>query len=349
MLEILNKRSRDVFEIVVENYLRHGEAISSKFAAKKMQHHVSSATIRNIFQDLERNGLLISPHTSAGRIPTDIGLKLYVNAYIESNNAKKIHDEDYDRLSRDIEKKATLEEIMQNTSKMLSSLSREASFIVVPKNVTTLKQIEFLPVAENKVLAVLVGENGMIENMIFQYDTKISASELIEISNYLTYRLCGRTMEQVQYLIRKELEAEKNEFEQLKEKLSEEEAIHDIASRQESKHHFVITGKSNLFNDVQSIQELEYLRTLLDRIEKQQTILDILSLTEKAESVQVFIGAKDTLFYQAGCSVILNTQRDQDNNIVGAVGVIGPKRMNYAKIIPIVDYTGDLIRRLLHV
>ena len=347
MITELNDRSREILRHIVDSYVESGEPIGSRTLSKRLNLDLSPATIRNVMADLEDAGLLYSPHTSAGRLPTDAGLRLFVGGILEIGNLTE--DE---RQSIDIQcagSPNSLEGLLEDAISALSGLSRCASLVLAPKTRSPLRHIEFVNLSPGRALVVLVTENGIVENRVIQTPRGMPPSGLVEATNYLSARLVGRTLSEAYEEIIAELDSHRAELDELTTRLVESGlaiwAGDGAGGGQQGS--LIVRGQAHLLEDVTAVADLEKIRALFTALETKEEMLKLLSLTDTAEGVQIFIGADNTLFNLAGCSMIVGPYNNAEEAIIGAIGVIGPTRMNYAHIIPMVDYTSKLISRLL--
>lgn len=343
MISDLNERSREVLRQLVDNYLLTGVPVGSRTLARRLNLDISPATIRNVMSDLEDLGLLFAPHTSAGRLPTEAGLRLFVDGLLEIGNLT--------RQERDaIEKQCagsshSIDGLMSEATSALSGLSGCASIVFAPKTESPLKHIEFVNLSPGRTLVVLVAENGIVENRIFTTPENLPPSTLVQATNFLGARLVGRTISEAYDEIITELEDHRALLDELTRKVVESGLGTWTGSPQDGA--LIVRGQANLLDDVTAVTDLEQIRKLFDALETKEEVLKLLSLAETAEGVQIFIGADNNLFNMAGVSMVVNSFRNTNQQIVGAIGVIGPTRMNYARIIPMVDYTAKLIKRLI--
>jgi len=339
----LNERSRQVLRHIVDAYVETGEPVGSRSISRRLGMALSPATIRNVMSDLEEAGLLYAPHTSAGRLPTDRGLRLFVNGLLELGDLTQ--DE-----RRTIDGKCaaagrSVPEVMEEASQQLSGLSRCAGLVVAPKAERTLKHIEFLHLGPGRALVVLVTEDGQVENRIIDVPVGLPSSSLIEASNFLASRLVGRTLAEARAAVMTEMEQHKAELDSLTSRVVEAGlatwAGGNIGGA------LIVRGQANLLENVTALSDLERIRALFAALETKESLAKLLDSAETAEGVQIFIGAQNELFGLAGCSMVIAPYRDSRQKIVGAVGVIGPTRINYARVIPMVDYTARVIGRIL--
>jgi len=343
MIRELNERSREIFRQIVDVYLETGEPIGSRTISRRLSVSLSPATIRNVMADLEDAGLLFAPHTSAGRLPTEAGLRLFVDGLLGVGNLG-----DEDRLAiahRCAGTGVSIEGLLERATETLSGLSRCAGLVMAPKTDYPLKHIELVNLSPGRTLVVLVTENGVVENRIVETPAGLPPSALVEASNYLSARLVGRTLEEARAEILAELQAHEAELDQLTTKLVESGLA--IWAGGERGGSLIVRGQAHLLEDVQAIGELEQIRSLFTALETKETLVRVLSMVDKADGVQIFIGSGNALFNVAGCAMIVSPYRDGRERIIGAIGVIGPTRINYARIIPMVDYTAKLVGRLV--
>jgi heat-inducible transcriptional repressor len=341
MIGTLNDRSREIFRKVVDAYVETGEAVGSRTLSRRLGMSLSPATVRNVMADLEEAGLLYAPHTSAGRVPTEAGLRLFVDGLLEIGALSREERESID--GRCAATGRSLASVLEEATTMLSGLSRCAGLVVAPKQDAALKHIEFVQLGPGRALVVLVSENGLVENRIIDVPLGLPASSLIEATNYLSQRLVGRTIDDARRLIKTELEQHRAHLDELSRKVVEA----GLATWSQAGGYLLVRGQGQLLADVQQMADLERIRALFAMLETKDAMVRLLDASEKAEGVQIFIGAENELFSMAGCSVIIAPYANREEKVVGAIGVIGPTRMNYARIIPMVDYTAKVIGRIL--
>jgi heat-inducible transcriptional repressor len=328
--------------MIVDAYVETGEPVGSRTLSRRLGQH-SPATIRNVMADLEELGLLFAPHTSAGRLPTELGLRLFVDGLMELGGLT-----DEERAAIDGQCQATgrsMPEVLEQASTMLSGLSHAACMVVAPKSERPLKHIEFVHLAPGRALVVLVTEGGMVENRLIDVPIGLPMSTLMEATNYLTQRLTGRTIGTARSQIVQDLEGQRAELNALTRKVVE--AGLATWSNGSDQGALIVRGQSHLLDSVTEIADLERLRGLFSALEAKEQLLKLLEAADAAEGVQIFIGAENELFGLAGCSAVISPYRDSQRQLIGAVGVIGPSRINYARIIPMVDYTAKVIGRIL--
>ncbi len=340
----MNDRSREVFRHIVDAYVETGEPIGSRTLSRELGLDLSPATIRNVMADLEDLGLLFAPHTSAGRLPTELGLRLFVHGLLEHGNLTQAERESIEAQCSGAGRSLT--EVFEEASQTLSGLSRCAGLVVAPKAEETLKHIEFVSLGPGRALVVLVSASGVVENRIIDVPVGLPASSLVEASNYLTSRLVGRRLSEAQDDIRKELETQRAELNELTGKLIEA-GLAFWGGGEERSGALIVRGQAQLLEDITAVEDLERVRQLFTALETKESLLRLLTLTDSAQGVQIFIGAESDLFSLTGCSLVIAPYSNSENTVVGAIGVIGPTRIDYARIIPMVDYTAQVIGRLI--
>jgi heat-inducible transcriptional repressor len=342
-LRNLNQRSLDIFKRIVEGYLETGEPVGSRNLSRLLPTPLSPASVRSVMQALEEIGLIFSPHTSAGRMPTEIGLRFFVDALLEIGD---IDDEERRRIEAQLggPHDRTFEAILTEATTMLSGMTRGAGVVLTMKDNSRLKHIEFMRLEAERALAVLVGEDGSIENRILPIPSDLPVSALIEASNYLNARIRGRTLSQV----RAELEASRLAAERELDELTARVVNAGLAGWAEGRgqSQLIVRGQANLLSDLTAAEDLERIRLLFADLETKSEVIDLLSRAEGGEGVRIFIGSENKLFSLSGSSMIAAPFRDGQQRIVGVLGVIGPTRLNYARIVPMVDYTSKLLARL---
>lgn len=337
----LTTRARDIFRLVVEGYLANGIPVGSKTLAGDSGLNLSPASIRSVLAELEQLGLLAAPHTSAGRMPTETGLRLFVDGMMQvaEPTAKE---------RRTIEERLAMpgpiEAALEATSALLSDVSGAAGMVMVPRREPRLAQLTLVPLAPTRALAVLVGEDGGIENRVIELGAPTSASALEQAGNFITARLAGRTLAEAATAMRAELSAGRSQLDAASRDLVERGLAvwsEDAARRPV----LIVRGAANLLDEA-AIGDIERVRLLLDDLESKQTVAELLETARAAESTRIFIGSENRLFALSGSSVIAAPYRDHDGKVVGVLGVIGPTRLNYARVVPIVDFTAQTLSRM---
>ena len=339
----LNERSREIFRLIVDGYVQTGEPVGSRTLSRLLAQNLSPATIRNVMADLEEAGLLYAPHTSAGRLPTEAGLRLFVHGLLELGNLAEDERHNIEALCR--ARGRSLAQALEEATSALSGLSRCAGVVVVPKQERPLKHIEFVHLGPGRALVVLVTEDGLVENRVIEVPQGLPPATLVSAGNFLNSRLIGRTIEEARVDIEDEINSHRVQLDELTSKVVSTGLASWAGGDSDSA--LIVRGQANLLEDVTALADLERLRSLFEMLETKETVLRLLDASKKAEGVQIFIGAESHLFGVAGCSVIIAPYQNSREQIVGAIGVIGPTRINYARIIPMVDYTAKVIGRLI--
>lgn len=338
----LNDRAREVLRGVVESYVETGEPVGSRALTRKIAESLSPATIRNIMADLQDLGLLYAPHTSAGRLPTEAGLRLFVNGLLEVGNISEEERENIEARCAAVGRSVT--EALEQATSLLSGLSRCASVVMAPKTEQPLKHIEFVHLGPGRALVVTVTQAGQVENRLIDTPVGMPASVLVEATNYLNARLIGRTFEEARRLIGEDLKLKRAELNDLTARVIES-GLATWAGEPGSA--LIVRGQARLLEDITVIADLERVRALFDALERGENFIRLLELANTGPGVQIFIGADNPLFANTGCSMVVAPFRNSQEQILGAIGVIGPTRLNYARIIPLVDYTARTIGRMV--
>jgi len=340
----MNDRSREVFRRVVEGYLETGAPVGSRTLTRTMTESVSAATIRNVMQDLEHLGLLGSPHVSAGRIPTQTGLRMFVDGLLEVGDL----DQD-DRAKIDESRGANdtdVSALLDRVGSALSGVTRGASLVLTPKHEAAIKHIEFVSLASDRALAVLVFADGHVENRVFTPSPGQTPASMREAANFLNALAEGRTLSELSTLMRREITNRRREIDTLARTMVEE-GLAVWTDQGESTERLIVRGRGNLIGEQADEADLDRIRTLFDDLERKRDIADFLDLTEEGDGVRIFIGSENKLFSLSGSSLVVSPYMNADRKIIGAVGVIGPTRLNYGRIVPIVDYTAQLVGKMI--
>jgi heat-inducible transcriptional repressor len=339
----LNQRSSEVLRQIIDAFLETGEAVGSRTLSRNLGMEISPATIRNVMADLQDSGLLFSPHASAGRIPTEAGLRLFVDGLLEVGHLTETERQTIE--AQCAAEGRSVQQTLSEATRVLSGLSNCAGLVVAPKSDSALRHIEFVSLAPGRALVVLVTEDGSVENRIIEVPNGMPASTMVEASNFLSTRMVGKTIEEAQGQIMAELELHRRDLDVVTRKLVE--AGMATATGDGAEAALIVSGAERLLNDVQAVEDLEHVRSLYDALETKESLIKLLDMARGGEGVQIFIGAENDLFSLAGCSVVVAPYHNSEQQIVGAVGVIGPTRINYARIIPVVDYTAQIVGRLV--
>jgi heat-inducible transcriptional repressor len=344
-LSELNDRSREIFRRIVDSYLLTGEPVGSRNLARLIPMTLSPASVRNVMADLEAAGLIYAPHTSAGRLPTERGLRFFVDALLEVGD---LSTEDRDRIDAQVKAAAVnrnTEGLLSDATTLLSGLSRGAGVVVTSKAAAKLKHIEFVRLDQSRALAILVADDGSVENRVVELPRGLPPSALVEASNYLSERIRGRSIDD----LRSEMESAKREAERELDGLTAGLVEAGLASwaGEADQRKLIVRGQANLLEDLNAMEDLERIRLLFSDLETKKDVIDLLARAEGGEGVRIFIGSENKLFSMSGSSMIAAPFRDSERKIVGVLGVIGPTRLNYARIVPMVDYTARVISQLL--
>ncbi len=340
----MNDRTREVFRRVVEGYLTSGEPVGSRTLTRSLSEKVSAATVRNVMQDLEYLGLLDSPHISAGRIPTQAGLRMFVDSLLEVGTVAPEDQEKIDAtLGTNDNDVATL---LDEVGAALSLITRGASVVLSPKREAAIRHIEFVSLSSDRALVVLVFADGQVENRIFTPPPGQTPSSMREAANFLNALAEGLTLSELRHRIVGEIATRRQEIDSLAREMVEGGlALWENAG--EASERLIVRGRSNLIDGSADQSEIERIRVLFDDLERKRDIAEFLHLTEAGEGVRIFIGSENKLFSLSGSSLVVSPYMNSDRKIIGAVGVIGPTRLNYGRIVPIVDYTAQLVGRLV--
>ena len=341
----LNERSRAILREIVETYVATGEPVGSRNLSRALPMSLSPASIRNVMSDLEIAGLIYAPHTSAGRLPTQSGLRLFVDGLLEVGD---LGDDERRQIEAKIsdKRKTSIEQVLAEAGEMISGLSHCAGVVLAEKQVARLKHIEFVPLEPTKALVVLVSEDQNVENRVITLPPGLPPSALSEAANYLNAHIRGMTIAEARTAIETELGKAKAELDELTQKVIKA-GLAEWSGSFDDRKSLIVRGQSNLLKELTAVEDLERIRMLFDDLEQKRDLVQILGLAEHAEGVRIFIGSENKLFSLSGSSLIVAPFHDGERKIVGVLGVIGPTRINYARIIPMVDYTAKLVSRLL--
>lgn len=338
----LTERARVIFRLVVEGYLESGNPVGSKTLSEEEGVNLSPASIRSVLGELEALGLLSAPHTSAGRMPTEVGLRLFVDGMMQVAEPTA---EERAAIERRLSSAGPIEAALEATSAVLSDISGAAGMVMVPRREPRLAQMNIVPLDQGRALAVLVGEDGSIENRVLRLPPGSAVSALQEASNYITARLAGRTLAEAAKAMRTEIASGRSALDAASRDLVERGLAvwsEDAAERPV----LIVRGQSKLL-DEEALGDIERVRSLIDDLENKQAIVDLLDTARDAEATRIFIGSENRLFALSGSSVIAAPYRDREGKVVGVLGVIGPTRLNYARVVPMVDFTARSLGRLI--
>ncbi len=342
----LSERSREIFRQIVESYLATGEPVGSRNISRLIPMTLSPASVRNIMSDLESLGLIYAPHTSAGRLPTETGLRFFVDALMEIGDLTE-----RDRRAIEAQVAAgsgakSIDAVLNEASGLLSGLTRAAGVVLTDKGNVRVKHIEFVRLEPERALVVLVAEDGQIENRVVNVPAGLPTSALTEATNFLNAHVRGRTLAEARADLERALERAQAELDQLTQKIISA-GLASWSGGEDDERRLIVRGHAHLLDDLKALEDLERVRLLFDDLETKRGLIDILGRAERAEGVRIFIGSENKLFSLSGSSTIVAPYSDGAGRIVGVLGVIGPTRLNYARIIPMVDYTAKVVSRLL--
>ena len=346
-LAVLNTRSQDIFRKIVERYLDTGMPVGSRDLSRMLQVGLSPASVRNVMADLEDLGLIAAPHTSAGRAPTQEGLRFFVDAMLEIGT---VDERERQQISKNIEGQARqgqVEDLLTEASQLLSGLSQGAGVVIAAKADMVLRHIEFVRLDALRAMAVLVGQDGQVENRIMDLPPGLTASALQQAGNYLAHHVIGRTIAEARKILSEQRAEQRAELDELTRKLVDDGIATLSQPSSAAQPTIIVRGRANLINDTMASEDLSRMRQLFDELESKDGLLDLLGDTEKAQGVRIFIGSENKLFSLSGSSVILSPYKDANDKVVGVLGVIGPTRLNYARIVPVVDYTAHVISSMM--
>jgi heat-inducible transcriptional repressor len=347
-LQVLNSRSQDIFRKIVERYLETGSPVGSRDLSRMLSVGLSPASVRNVMADLEDLGLIAAPHTSAGRQPTQQGLRFFVDAMLEVG---AVDESDRNAISRQIEGQShgagRIEDYLTEASSLLSGLSHGAGVVIAAKSDMVLKHIEFVRLDATQGMAILVGQDGTVENRIVPLPPGLTSSALTQASNYLANLAAGKTIAEVRAAVGAQRAERVAELDELTQKLVDAGLATLSEGTPAQMPTVIVRGRSNLLNDAMESEELARMRRLFDELERQEGLIDLLGDADNAEGVRIFIGSENKLFSLSGSSVILSPYRDANEKVIGVLGVIGPTRLNYARIVPVVDYTAQAVSAIM--
>ena len=339
----LDQRNRDIFRGIVESFLETGTPVGSRTLSRRLKGSLSPASVRNIMADLEEAGLLHAPHTSAGRLPTDRGLRLFIDGLLELGDLGE--NERAEIEANCAAAGRSFEDMLIQASEMLSGLSGWAGLVMAPKLEAPLKHIEFVSLGDRRALVVIVGESGQVENRIIEVPAGLPPSTLVEAANYLNARLRGATLSEARRDIMAEIETHRAELDAVTARVVESGLA--IWGGDDQQQTLIVRGRANLLEDITAAEDLERVRQLFADLESKQSLIDVLELANEGPGVRVFVGSESQLFSLTGSSMIVAPYTNSNQEVIGAIGVVGPTHLNYARIVPMVDYTARVIGRLI--
>jgi heat-inducible transcriptional repressor len=342
----LNERSREIFRQVVESYLATGEPVGSRNLSRILPMTLSPASVRNVMSDLEQLGLVYAPHTSAGRLPTELGLRFFVDALMQIGDLTENDRRAIEAQVAASGQSKSVEAVLTEASGLLSGLSRAAGVVLTAKANPRLKHIEFVRLEPERAMVVLVAEDGQVENRVLNIPVGLPISALTEAGNFLNARVRGHTIDEVKTEIQRTLKEGQAELDALTQRIVAD-GLASWSGGESDERKLIVRGQAHLLDDLKAVADLERVRLLFDDLETRREVIDLLGRAEQAEGVRVFIGSENKLFSLSGSSTIVAPYHDASGHIVGVLGVIGPTRLNYARIVPMVDYTAKVVSKLL--
>jgi heat-inducible transcriptional repressor len=342
----LNERSREIFRQVVESYLATGEPVGSRNLSRIIPMTLSPASVRNVMSDLEQLGLVYAPHTSAGRLPTERGLRFFVDALMQIGDLTENDRQAIEAQVAASGQPKSVENVLTEASGMLSGLTRAAGVVVTAKSNVLLKHVEFVRLEPERALVVLVAEDGQVENRVLNIPVGLPASALTEASNFLNAHIRGKTLDEARAELERVLVARQAELDDLTQRVVAA-GLASWSGGETNERKLIVRGQAHLLEDLHALADLERIRLLFDDLETRREVIDLLGRAERADGVRIFIGSENKLFSLSGSSTIVAPYHDASGRIVGVLGVIGPTRLNYARVIPMVDYTAKVVSKLL--
>lgn len=346
-IETLDKRSRDIFRHIVENYLETGEPIGSRNLSQIFNEGLSAASIRNVMGDLEQMGLIYAPHISAGRLPTEIGLRFFVDSFLEIGDLNKDDRNSIDKQVKANDGGKTVESLLVEASQLLSGLTKGAGLVASAKQDLRLKHIEFVRLEPTRALVVIVGENGFVENRIISLPSGVTPSALIEATNYTNANIAGLTLSEAKKRMEQLHNQTRMDLDSLVQQMVDKGIAVWAGSHGNDLGRIIVSGHANLLSDLKAQEDLAQIQKLFDELETKDSLIKLLDLAEDGEGVRIFIGSENHLFSQSGSSLIVSPYKDREQRVIGALGIIGPTRLNYSRIVPMVDYTAKVVGKIL--
>lgn len=343
----LDDRTREIFRRIVEIYLESGDPVGSRNLSRMLPMALSPASVRNVMSDLEELGLIYAPHISAGRLPTQQGLRFFVDGFMEHGDLSSDERDMIERQVSSVERNQSVETLLTEASQLLSGLSRGAGLVITNKSDAIVRHIEFVRLDQTRALVVLVGENDQVENRIIDLPPGVTASQLTEAANFLNAHLAGHTLAELRGELSRLKEEVNRELDVLSQALVERGLAVWSGSTDEQPARLIVRGRANLLESISDFEEMERLRLLFDDLEKKDGLIELLELAEDGSGVRIFIGSENKLFSLSGSSLIVAPYRDGEDRVIGALGVIGPTRLNYARIVPVVDYTAQMVSKMI--
>lgn len=341
-LKQLNERSREIFRQIVESYLATGEPVGSRNISRLITMPLSPASVRNVMSDLEHLGLIYAPHTSAGRLPTELGLRFFVDALMQVGDITEPERQAIEAQLASVGRAQSVEAAIGEALTRLSGLTRAAAVVLTAKADARLKHIEFVRLEPERALVVLVSEDGQVENRVLPLPPGVPASALVEASNFLNANIRGRTLNEARSEMETALAQSRAELDALTQKIVAA-GLASWSGGQGDERQLIVRGQAHLLEDLHAMEDIERVRLLFDDLENKREMIDLLGRAERADGVRIFIGSENKLFSLSGSSTIIAPYGDASGRIVGVLGVIGPTRLNYARVIPMVDYAARIV------
>jgi len=338
----LNARAREIFRRIVDSYLSTGEPVGSRNLSRMLPISLSPASVRNVMQDLEELGLIYAPHASAGRLPTQQGLRFFVDALLDFGDLGREDRALIDSQMRAAAEGGGFEGALAEATSLLSNLTHGAGVVLTTKSDLRLRQVEFVRLEPNRALAVLVAEDGSVENRVINAPEGMPASALIEASNFLNSLVRGRTLPEATVEIEASRRTAREELDGIAARLVEA-GLASWSGAAGGREQLIVRGQANLLDDVRAAEDLERIRTLFADLETKRDVIELLHRAEQGEGVKIFIGSENKLFSLSGSSMIAAPLHDREHNIAGVLGVIGPTRLNYGRIVPMVEYAAQVL------
>jgi heat-inducible transcriptional repressor len=341
MADQLSERSQNILEAIVEDYISTAEPVGSRAISRRHSFNLSPATVRNVMADLEDMGLLCSPHTSAGRIPTEKGFQYYIDTLLQVRDLSPKEKQTLRKSYRFQGMK--MEDIMQEVGRVLSGLSKYTGLVMAPKfSSTVFRQIEFVRLSQGRLLVIYVSETGLVQNKVIKADPSLTAQQLEQISNYLNRELTGLSIQEVRTKLNQELQQERILYDQMKKQAL---SLSCAALQDEVEDRIYVSGAS-LMLEQPEFSTPQQMRRLIQALESKKLLIDLLDRSQSAQGVQIFIGSESSHIDLEGCSLITSNFSNK-KGAIGSLGVIGPVRMDYSQVIPIVDFTAQIVSRVL--
>jgi heat-inducible transcriptional repressor len=340
----LNERSREIFRQIVDSYLATGEPLGSRNLSRLISTPLSAASVRNVMADLEQLGLIYAPHTSAGRLPTELGLRFFVDALLQIGD---VNEADRRQIEAQVAGAGkSVDSVLSEATGLLSGLTRAAGVVMASKVNPRLKHIEFLRLEPERALVVMVGEDGQVENRVVPLPLGLPPSALTEATNFLNTHIRGKTLAEAKAELERAQAQSQAELDQLTQKVVAD-GLASWSGGESAERKLIVRGHAHLLDDLKALEDLERIRLLLDDLETRREVVDLLGRAETADAMRIYIGSENKLFSLSGSSTIVAPYHDAQGSIVGVIGVIGPTRLNYARVIPMVDYTAKVVGKLI--